>query len=512
MSRVPKRIVSIWFPHLAMERWRIVARRDRTLPGNDVPVVLARDGAHGPVIHAASTTATARGIRSGARIVDVQAIHPDLHVEPADAQGDAALLDRLVFWARRWGPWSARDGADGLFVDVTGVAHLFGGETALLDDIAGRFTMQGISVRLAIAPTSLAAQAFARHGEERVICGPDDLGARLALLSVCALRLGFDTERLLDRLGLKTIGALNNMPRVSLMRRFANLPQGRNPLIQLDRAMGREADPLDAPVDQVHLIARSRLAEPVMDAGPYLPDLAWQLCTDLEASGRGARALRLTIYCVDGEARWMDVAFARASRDPTHMLRLLNGKLDGVDAGFGFDMLTLEALRTEPLEATQTGLDGAHDADADVAGLLDRLSARLGARHVSWSHWEESHLPDRMERRVTALGNDPQVPPVVTAERPIRLLDRPEEVTVVYAVPEGPPAQFIWRRVTLRTARQSGPERIAPEWWRDKPGSRLRDYYKVEVEDGRRFWLYREGVIGDGRGEEPRWFLHGFFA
>ena len=489
-----------------------MARRDRTLPDHEVPVVLARDGTHGPVIHAASTTAIARGLRSGARIVDAQAIHPDLHVELADAQGDAVLLDRLVFWARRWGPWSVRDGADGLFVDVTGSAHLFGGETAQLDDIAGRFATQGISVRLAIAPTSLAAQAFARHGEQRVICGPTDLGARLALLPVCSLRLGSDTERLLDRLGLKTIGALNNVPRVSLMRRFANLPQRRNPLMQLDRAMGREADPLDAPADQVRLIARSRLAEPVMDADPHLPELARQLCTDLEAAGRGARVLRLTIYRVDGEARRGDVAFARASCDPAHMLRLLGGKLDGIDAGFGFDLLTLEALRTEPLEAIQTGLDGARDADADVAGLLDRLSARLGARHISWSHWEESHLPDQMERRVAALGHDPQVPPVIGAERPVRLLDRPEEVTVVYAVPEGPPAQFIWRRVTLRTARQSGPERIAPEWWRDKPGSRLRDYYKVEVEDGRRFWLYREGVLGDGRGEEPRWFVHGFFA
>ncbi len=485
-------------------------RCDRTLPAHDVPVVLSRDGTHGAVVHAVSDAALSRGIAPGMRIVDVQAIHPDLHVEPADMAGDLALLDRLVFWSRRWGPWSARDGEDGLFVDVAGIAHLFGGEPQLLDDITARFAMQGLTVQAAIASTPMAAQMLARFGQVRIV--GEDPAPSLATLSVRALRVGAETERLLDRLGLKTIGALDGVPRLSLMRRFSGVPAERNPLILLDRALGKQPDPLDAPADHVHWIVRTRLPEPVMDPTAYLPELAEELCTDLAGTGLGARALRLTIYRVDGDARRVDVAFARVSRDPAHMLRLLGGKLDGIDPGFGFDLIALEALRTDPLDEVQEGLDGARDADADVAGLLDRLTARLGPRAVSWSQWSESHVPERMEARVPALDHVPGAIPQIAAERPIRLLDTPEEVRVLYAVPEGPPAQFVWRRVTLRTARHAGPERIAPEWWRDKPGSRLRDYYKVEVEDGRRFWLYRQGVLGDGRGEEPRWFVHGFFA
>ncbi|MGR3650640.1 MAG: Y-family DNA polymerase [Roseovarius sp.] len=489
-----------------------MTRNERIPPSDEVPVVLAREGTHGPVIHAVSEAAQVRGIQSAARVVDEQAIHPDLHVEPADLEGDAALLARLVFWARRWGPWSVMDGADGLYLDVTGVAHLYGGEAALLSDIADRFAMQGLSACCALAPTPMAAQALARHGGDRMICGEADIAKCLALLPVSALRLGAETERLLDRLGLKTIGSLAQVPRLSLMRRFSGMEPARNPLIQLDRAHGKQPDPLDAPADHVQYIARARLAEPVLDISPHLPALAQSLCVDLEKAGLGARRVRVAIYRVDGFARHADVAFARASHDPDHLTRLLEGKLDRIDPGFGFDLLTLEAVQTEPVAQNQVGLDGERDADADIAGLIDRLSARLGAHNVTIAQWTESHMPDRVESRAPALGTVPQAVLEIPAERPIRLLDTPEEVRVVYAVPEGPPAQFIWRRVTLKTVRQKGPERIAPEWWKDRPGSRLRDYYKVEVEDGRRFWLYRQGVIGDGRGEKPGWFLHGFFA
>ena len=191
---------------------------------------------------------------------------------------------------------------------------------------------------------------------------------------------------------------------------------------------------------------------------------------------------------------------------------MFEGKLDNIDPGFGFDLLTLEGARVEPVLLIQERLDGKRDAQADVAGLLDRLTARLGRDKVTWSNWTETHKPERVEGRVSALHSAPSATPVLVHERPIRILKPAEEVRVIYAVPEGPPAQFRWRRVLYKTARHAGPERIAPEWWLDRPGTRLRDYYKVEVRDGRRFWMYREGVLCDGRGDEPRWFLHGFFA
>ncbi|WP_227271997.1 Y-family DNA polymerase [Roseobacter weihaiensis] len=514
MTRTPRepQIVSVWFPDLTLERWQRVLSQYRTVPGDDVPVILSRDGPHGPVIHSMNQTAQGRGISTGGRVVDAQAIHPDLHVEPADLNGDQVLMQRLVHWARRWCPWTAQDGTDGLVLDVTGCAHLFGGEAALLRDITRRFAMQGLTAQVAMAPTRGAAQAMARYAPAYSIAAQGDVAADLASLPVAALRLEGDMIRLLTRLGLKTIGALADVPRSALMRRFANMAADRNPLVLLDRALGRASGPLNAPPDHRHFMARARLAEPVIDPLPHLAGLVEDLCAALAAAEQGARQLQLTIYRIDSEYRTVRLATAQASGDPAHLLRLFDGKLDGIDPGFGFDLMTLEALRVEPVPLIQDRLDGTQDTQADVAGLLDRLTARLGKDKVTWSTWHETHKPERVEGRVPALSGAPCDPPDLSRERPLHLLRPAEEVQVIYAVPEGPPSQFHWRRVAYKTVRYAGPERIAPEWWQDRAGTRLRDYYKVEVQDGRRFWLYREGVMEDGRGGTPRWFMHGFFA
>ena len=495
-----------------MDRWRRIVSQQRTLPGDDVAVVLATQGAHGPVVYAMSGEAHRRDVLGGARIVDVQAIHPDLHVEQADIEGDRAMLDRVAMWARRWCPWTVRDGTDGILLDVTGAAHLFGGEARMLRDMGTRFKMQGLSTRLAVAPTRGAAQMLARFGGGGVICGPEDVEVAIAPLPVAALRIGEDTVRLLQRLGLKTLGALMQVPRVALMRRFDRMAAQVNPLVLLDRTLGRTAEPLNAPEDAVRWLVRVRVPEPVIDPVPHLDGLAADLCRQMAKAELGARRLRLTIYRVDGEWRSRDVALASGSREAAHLVRLLSGKLEGIDPGFGFDLLTLEALRAEPLALHQDHLDGARDASADVAALLDRLTAKLGPDKITWSAWCESHVPERVEGRVAALAAAPEGRSGVLRERPLRLLEPAEEVAVLYAVPEGPPARFRWRRVAYLTVRYEGPERIAPEWWRDRPGTRLRDYYKVEVRDGRRFWLFREGLLGDGRGGDPRWFMQGIFA
>ncbi len=484
----------------------------RSVPNDDVPVVLSRDGPHGPVVQCANTAAANRGIQPRDRIVDAQAIHPDLHVEAADLEGDQILMQRLVHWARRWCPWTAQDGADGLFLDITGAAHLFGGEAQMLRDIVQRFAMQGLTAKVALAPTAGAAQALARYSPHTAICHQSTVAAHLAALPVQALRSDAQTNRLLTRLGLKTIGALEAVPRQALMRRFSHMAADLNPLILLDKAMGKTPDPLNAPADHITFTVRSRLPEPVIDPIPHLKGLVDDLCATLATAEQGARQLLLTIYRIDSECRSVSVVFAKASRDPAHVLRLFDGKLDGIDPGFGFDLLTLEATRVEPVSLVQDRLDGTRDTQTDIAGLLDRLTARLGQDRITWSSWTQTHKPERVEGRIPALQGGPSPALLVCHERPIRMLKPAEEVHVIYAVPEGPPSQFRWRRVVYKTTRHAGPERIAPEWWRDKPGTRLRDYYKVEVQDGRRFWLYREGLLHDGRGDDPRWFVHGFFA
>ncbi|WP_040615216.1 DUF6504 family protein [Oceanicola granulosus] len=506
-----RRITAIHLPRLSVERWlRILAARGEA-PPDDLPAALAVEGTHGPVIHATTRAAEQAGIHAGARVVDMRALCPELLIEYADLEGDRMALQKLMLWARRWCPWTALDGSAGLVMDTTGSDHLWGGEAAMLRDIEEKLSLLGLSCDLATAPTHGAAWALARFGGVRQTCRPETLAAAMAPLPVRALRLEGETVLLLNRLGLKTVGALAAVPRVSLARRFARAGLTKNPLLRLDQMFGRTPEPVEAPEDPPRFAVEARLPEPVQDPGPHLPALAAELCAGLAAEGFGARRVALTVYRTDGEVSRVEVATARATRDAGHIARLFEGKLERLDPGYGFDLVTLAAAVAEESRQVQTRLDGGADDGAELARLVDRLTARFGAPAIRRPALHESHVPERREAWHAALGPRPRAPGPAPRPRPVRLLEPAEEIVVLYAVPEGPPARFAWRRQTLRVVRSAGPERIAPEWWRDRPGIRLRDYYRIEEQTGRRFWLFRDGVLGDGRGDEPRWFLHGIF-
>ena len=506
------RFLSLHFPRFAVERrLALLARRGHLLP-EGTPFALLRDGPHGPVVHGANPAAEEAGVARGARAVDARAVCPPLRAEEADLPGDETALESLALWCRRWCPWTATDGPGGIIMDVTGSAHLRGGEATLLREIEDRLAGLGLTARLAIAPTRGAAWALARFGTGREACAPGDLPARVAPLSVRALRIDGDTALLLQRLGLKTVGDLAAVPRLPLARRFARTEPGENPLLRLDQMTGRVAEPLHCPDDPPRFLARAALAEPIQDPTPLLPLLTAELCAMLASRGFGSRRLLLAVFRSDGTVSSVEAATARASRDPAHLARLFDGRLESLDPGFGFDLVTLAATVAEPLAARQPGLDGRRDEGEDLARLVDRLSARFGPRALVRPAPRESHIPERTETWAPALGPSPGPVPPSLRPRPLRLFDPPEEVRVVYAVPEGPPAQFVWRRVTHRVTRFAGPERVGPEWWRDRPGTRLRDYYRVEDHEGRRFWLYREGLPDDGRGGAPRWFVQGAFG
>jgi len=486
--------------------------RQGNAPPDDVPVVLAREGHHGPVIHAANRCARLVGVHAGSRVVDMRAICPELQVAYADAAGDRAALDRLVLWARRWCPWTVRDGDDGLILDTTGSDHLFGGEAAMLVEMETQLSLLGLSARLAVAPTWGAAWALARFGPVRAMCGPDEAYFKLGPLPVTGLRLDDATVLLLRRLGLKTIGAVMDVPRLSLTRRFVKAGLHANPLMRLDQVMGKLAEPVSSLEAAPIIRARARLAEPVFDPTPHLPDLCEDLCDQLKQTGQGCRRLHLTVYKTDGDVSHVDVATSAPTRDPAHLHSLFRDKVDRINPGFGFDLITLHASGIEALAQTQSNLEGGSDDALHLTQLVDRLSAKFGARAVTRPVLRPSHVPERAEAQIAALADTRDEAVVLTKERPVRLFDHPEEVRVLYAVPEGPPAQFVWRRQTHRVTRYAGPERIAPEWWKDRPNTRLRDYFKVENQAGLRLWLYREGLHEDGRGGDPRWFVHGCFA
>ena len=550
-----KRILFIWLPHLAIERW---AKSNGLPPEN--PVVLTVEGAHGPVIHAVTKSAAERGARAGARLTDARALDPALVAIAADPEGDAALVRRLARWAGRWSPLVEVDG-DGLRLDVSGVAHLFGGEAALVRDMERRFARIGLTTRVAIAPTAAAAWALARYqplsplreregaakrrkGEEaarfvdapspRSRCarvdplpqGERGLLEQLAPLHVSALRLDPDTVRTLERLGLKTIGALLDVPRLALARRFRG---GEDVVDTLDRMLGRKPEPLTAVSADPTPRALIRLEEPATHpevATQALERLIPHLIHELQERHLGARKLSLTGYRVDGSTALASITTTIPSREPKHLQRLLADKAAALNPEFGFDAFALTAEWTEHLSSAQDSLVEEPSGERELARLVDRLTVKLGPRSVRTPLAQESHLPEKTSSWSPALslrgvkatkqssgaGLDCFAPLAMTAKRPQRLFDRPEAIDVIYATPEGMPRRFRWRRAVHDIARAEGPERIAPEWWWQPSSARLRDYYRIEDEKGRRYWIYREGLVGDGRGGAPHWFIHCLFG
>ena len=475
----------------------------------EAAVALVIEAAHGQLIHAVTPAAARRGAHPGMRLTDARALDPKLQAESADPAGDAALLKRLARWAGRWSPLIEVDGANGLRLDVSGVAHLFGGEEGLAADVRTRFAALGLTACTAIAPTAGTAWALARFSPRIV---DENMAEALAPLPVAALRLDARSIQILERLGLKTIGQLAKVPRKSLQRRFR---EAENPLNALDRALGRKDEPLTGERIDPPPRALARLAEPVTHpeaATQALDRLVPELAQQMQDRKLGARRLHLAGYRVDGSVAGTGVATAIPTRDPKHLMRLLIDKAGSLDPEFGFDAFVLTASWCEPLGGRQESLVDEPSGEAEVAKLVDRLSVKLGPERVRRPQSIASHLPERANGWRPAIDRIESIEGVDMPPRPPHLLDRPEAIAVVYATPEGLPRRFVWRRLVHDIAKVEGPERIAPEWWRERSTARLRDYYRVEDNDGRRYWIFREGLVGDGRGGAPKWYLHGLFG
>jgi len=452
-------------------------------------------------------------------LADARTLCPQLAVRPSDPAGDLAFLEKLALWARRWGPWSALDPPDGLIVDVTGVSHLFGGERALLADAASLFARRRLAVRLAIAPTAGAAWALAHHGPVGAILAPqDDAVTRLGELPVAALRLDDDVILLLRRLGLKRLADLHGVGREALVRRFRNRRSAAaNPLIRMDQLLGRVPEPL-LPVIEAELpLVQRRLMEPLRHR-PLLDrvveDLAADMARLLEGAGQGARRLELGMWRVDGEVAVRSLELSAASRDPAHICRLFAARLDDVDAGFGIELVRLRSPWTEPVALAQGDFEAAAEGHGtSLAACLDRLTVRLGDKAVRRPVAHPSHVPERAQRWQPPLDSVRSSQEEFDFhQRPLKILDKPEPIAVLYATPDGLPRRFRWRGNVHEIARAEGPERIAPEWWRERSTVRLRDYYRIEDDAGRRYWIYRHGLAGDGRGGAPEWFIQGLCA
>ena len=499
--------MAVWLARLAIDRWQLAEGQSAS------PLALITEGAHGSRITAINQPARGAGVRPGVMLTDARALCPELAAAPADPAGDLVLLESLALWAQRWGPWAALDPPDGLLVDVTGVAHLFGGERALLADAAERLAARGLTARLAIAPTAGAAWGLAHYGPESAILPAG--GGMLDQLPVAALRLDPATLLVLRRLGLKRVGELSGVARDALARRFRVVrAPAANPLIRLDQLLGRVPEPL-LPVQAAAVpLVQRRLIEPIRHRellDQVMIDLAGDLARVLEGQALGARRLELALWKVDGEVLQRRLELAAATREAAHITRLFAAKLDDIDAGFGIELARLTASWCEPLALSQRDFEAAAEAHGtSLAAFVDRLSVRLGAGAVRRPELVASHWPERAQRWLPPLEPERGAQESLAFHaRPLKLLDRPELIAVIHASPDGLPRRFRWRGHLHEVTRAEGPERIAPEWWRERGTARLRDYYRVEDASGRRYWIYRRGHAADGRGGTPEWYLQG---
>jgi len=470
--------------------------------------------------------AAALGLAPGMTLAEARAIKPDIGVHQANRAQDAKSLESLARWLGRYSPLVALDGPDGILLDVTGCPHLFGGERAMMDDIQHRLENAGICVRLAMAENQAAAWALAHFRSSTISRDAADTRLRMAPLPASALRLDGASVQTLARLGLKTVGSLTGLPRPALARRFRGKPSRMvsDLLTRLDMAIGgREApiSPLEAlPRWQV----RQAFAEPVLHLETIeiaCRQLLEELTGTLARAEQGLSRLGLHAFRVDGSVQEIIIGTNRPSRDTAHLMRLLTEKIPLLEADFGFDLLILKAYETERLAPCQVSSTRDRE-DQTASEVLDRLSTRLGYGAVRRLKHRRSHLPERMQSfmPIGADAPDWESLPEDIPDRPLRLLYRPEAIDVLAEVPEGAPKRFRWRRMEHRVIRAAGPERIAPEWWLCEE-DRTRDYYKVEVSSGARFWLFRNGLYavpdpGAYRAESspkvPDWYLHGFFA
>lgn len=472
-------------------------------------------------------------------MADARARIGELVLIDHDPLPDQEWLERLADLCLRYTPTVALDHPHGLILDTTGCDHLLGGEAALMADVEARLARLGMTVAMAYAGTAEGARALARFAGMPA----QDEAAAIRRLPVSALELSDKATLALRRAGLKTVGEIARRPLSAIAARF-----GEQAVTAIRRILG-EADSALAPRAVVPPLTAQRLfAEPLASttaALAVLAELAEAASRQLEERKHGGRRFEALFFRTDGLVQRLRVETGRPSRDVPSLMRLFRERIealsDPLDPGFGFDLIRLNVPLSEPLGASQLGLEGGSVTESEVTALIERLSTRLGRNRVRRFAPRDTHIPEQAEFSLPALDDtppaawpiaDPGEPPL----RPLHLFDPPQRIEVIGAeVPDGPPARFRWRRSLHDVARYEGPERIGEEWWRRKPrpvevprpggaagetitrhelgddSRHTRDYYRIEDRRGRRFWIFRHGFY-QAHKPMPDWYLHGLFG
>jgi protein ImuB len=458
------------------------------------------------VIDAVSAAAAKKGIHPGMVLADCKAIFPELEMLETEPQRAEKLLGALAEWSIVYTPFAAVDLPDGLILDSSGCAHLWGGEAPYLEHIRAKLGSYGYTVYAAMADTISTAWAIARFGATPAIVTPGQQREALQSLPPAALRLDTTILARLKKLGMRHIGSFMAMPPSVLRRRFGTELSKR-----INQALGLEIE-LVVPVRPVEPY-QERLSsmEPIASATGItiaLQQLLEMLCLRLETEGLGLRHAVFKAYRVDGAIQQIAIGTGHPSRSTRHIFRLFEHKIATLEPALGFELFVLEAPKVESVTQEQAALwNAASHNNRKVAELLDRVVAKIGPDAVSRFLPAEHHWPERMVKVASPLWEKPATAWRTDLPRPVHLLSRPEVIEVTAILPDYPPMLFRHKGTLYTVAKADGPERIEQEWWLS--GGLYRDYYVVEDDKGARYWLFRSGPYD---GEHPKWFLHGFFA
>ncbi|MCW5684643.1 MAG: DNA polymerase Y family protein [Pseudolabrys sp.] len=525
MSAPSRRYLSVWLRRLSTDR---IERRS-SAPG-EAPLIVVEPVKGALRIAALNDAAALLGLTPGLPLADARARYTSLQVAQAEPEADRALLVAVADWCDRYTPLVGLDAPDGLLLDITGCAHLFGGERAMARDMILRLARQGLQARIGIAGTVGCAWAMARHDKGGIVRAGDET-ATLAPLPPLALRIDPEIARLLAQTGLRRIADLATRPRAPLAARY-----GQELLRRLDQALGIEDESITPRLPVPPYVAERRFPDPIGredDVLGTVAQLAQELCVLMERRGEGARHIQTALFRADGKVYRIDAGAGQPLRDPERIRRLFLERFavvgDACDPGFGYDMIRLSALVADRMDPVQSGL-GAPDPQAALTHLIDRLGARFGRQRIARLVTQDKHIPEAAVAMVPAHQASPSTPwedeqDSLAPIRPTRMLATPERIDgVLNEVPDGAPVRFTWRDAFYHVAIAEGPERIAPEWWRDESNVHPRDYFRIETGEGFRAWIFRQDrlckfkqIQDDGTEKDvvelkAHWFLHGLMA
>jgi protein ImuB len=498
-----KRFVVIWFRHLKTD-WMI--RRQPKL--KDIPFVLSFPDHGRMVITEVSTVAKGRGLHAGMIVADARVALPEVHVYDDNIQLADKLLNKLCIWCIKYTPVTAPDLPNGLILDATGCTHLWGSEEAYLKDIINKLKGFGYQIRVAMADTIGAAWAVCRYGKVKAIVQSGEQTEALMQLPPAALRLEPTIAARLQKLGLYSIKSFMNMQRSVLRRRF-----GEQLLLRLDEALGYKEEIINPVIPVEPYSERLPCLEPIQTATGIeiaLQKLLETLCKHLQKEGKGLRSVLFKCYRVDGKTEQLQIRTNHPSNNIKHLFKLYETKIAGIEPALGIELFTLDALKIEDVQSSQETFWTMNSCleCREVAELLDNLENKFGNNIIHRYLPDQHHWPERSIKLADSLKDKPSTTWRTDKPRPVQLLYHPQSIEVTAPIPDYPPMNFRYNGKLHKVVKADTCERIESEWWLDK--GLHRDYYIVEDEDGKRYWLFRLGHYNNNN--KPSWFMHGFFA